>query len=96
MPKMDGIEMITKIKEINEDQLVLITSAHTETDYMIAAIKVGIDGYIIKPFEYPQLNAELYKIANRLEVLQENIVYKKHLKELLEKKTSLLVSALRT
>jgi len=95
MPKMGGIEMIEKIKEINEDQPILITTAHTDKEYMLAAIKAGVDGYIIKPFDYDQLNTELYKIANRLEIIEENRIYQKNLEDLVEKKTNMLVSALK-
>jgi len=94
MPVMNGLDMLEKIKEINSDQLVLITSAHSESDYMIGAIKTGIDGYIIKPFDFEQLNNELFKIVEKLYKFQENIEYKKHLEELVGKKTEMLSSLL--
>ena len=88
MPKMSGLDMLTKIREIDENQTILITSAHSESAYMIGAIRLGIDGYIIKPFDYKQLNYELYKIAEKLKKYAENEEYKKHLQEMVEKKTS--------
>ena len=93
MPKMNGLNMLKGIKEINKDQPIIITSAHSESKYMYGAIKMGIDGYILKPFDYEQLNNELYKIANRLKKFSENEQYKKNLKEMVEKKVSELNDA---
>ena len=39
MPRMNGLEMLAEIKKINENQAILITSAHSESEYMIKAIK---------------------------------------------------------
>jgi putative nucleotidyltransferase with HDIG domain/diguanylate cyclase (GGDEF)-like protein len=59
---------------------------------MINAIKIGIDGYIIKPFEYEQLNNELFKIVEKIDKFAQNEEYKKHLKNMVEQKTSELNS----
>jgi len=88
MPKMNGLDMLEQIKELNESQAVLITTAHSESDYMFGAIKAGIDGYIIKPFDFIQLNRELFKIAQKLQKFKENEKYKLHLQEMVDKKTS--------
>lgn len=72
MPNMNGLEMISKIKSKNENQLILITTAHTEADYMFKCIKLGIDGYVIKPFDNEQLNSELFKIVKKLNILVQN------------------------
>jgi len=94
MPKMNGIEMIKEIRKIDAEQSVLVTSAHGETDYMIGAINAGIDGYIIKPFDFKQLNYELYKIVSRLQKFQESALYKKSLENLIEKKSAVVSSLL--
>ncbi len=88
MPHMNGLEMLEKIKKIDENQNILITTAYSEPGYMFSAIKLGIEGYILKPFDYEQLNHELYKIVYKLKKFEENEEYKKHLKEMVEQKTS--------
>ncbi|MFT5661546.1 MAG: putative nucleotidyltransferase with HDIG domain [Sulfurimonas sp.] len=87
MPRMNGIEMIEAIKKINENQAILITTAHTESNYMLSAIKDGVDGYIIKPFNMEQLNYELFKSAQKIVMYKENEAYKLHLSELVADKT---------
>lgn len=88
MPNMSGLEMIGEIKKIKSDQAVLITTAHNEPEYMTGAIKSGVDGYILKPFDFMQLNQELYKMVQKLVKFQENEEYKIHLEEMVAKKTS--------
>ena len=88
MPRMNGLEMIAKIKELNDAQAVLVTTAHAESDYLLKSIKLGVDGYIIKPFDFKQLNYELYKIVDRLDKYSQNEAYKKTLLQMVEKKTA--------
>lgn len=90
MPIMNGLEMLEAIKKIHPEQLVLVTSAHSESEYMIGAIELGIDGYIIKPFDFEQLNSELFKIVEKIHIYEENAEYKKSLERLVEKKTKML------
>lgn len=90
MPKMSGLDMLKQIKELNLEQAVLITTAHSESEYMFGSIKAGIDGYIIKPFDFIQLNQELFKIAQKLQKFRENEEYKTDLQEMVDEKTSLL------
>lgn len=52
MPKMNGIDMIKEIKETDDLQVVIITSVHSDSEYLQEAIKIGVDGYIIKPFDF--------------------------------------------
>jgi len=92
MPNMNGTEMLEKIKDINSEQIFLITSAHSESEYMIKAIRLGLDGYIIKPFDYEQLNYELFKIVEKINKFAQNEEYKRHLKHMITQKTSELNS----
>jgi putative nucleotidyltransferase with HDIG domain len=92
MPNMNGLDMIEKIREINKEQIILITTAHTSSEYMSRAIKYGVDGYIIKPFDFFQLNGELFKIAEKIKKFSQNEEYKNHLQRMIEQKTSELSS----
>lgn len=90
MPVMNGIEMIEEMKKQNENQSIIITTAHTQSDYMLSAIKDGVDGYIIKPFDFTQLNTEIFKVAQKIHMLKENETYKFHLNEMVREKTHAL------
>ncbi|EDZ63196.1 diguanylate cyclase/phosphodiesterase (GGDEF & EAL domains) with PAS/PAC sensor [Sulfurimonas gotlandica GD1] len=49
MPKMNGVDMCKKIKEINTDQLLVLLTAHDSQEYLMEAINTGIDRFITKP-----------------------------------------------
>jgi len=87
MPKMAGIEMIKKIQEIHKHQAIIITTAHSTSDYLIEAIRMGIDGYIIKPFDYEELNSVLLKVSQKVYKYAQNEEYKLHLEEMVEAKS---------
>lgn len=88
MPKMGGIDMINAIRKINENQSILITTAHSQPDYLLSAIKAHVDGYIIKPFDYDLLNTELYKVAEKIKKFKENIDYRNYLQKMLIQQTN--------
>jgi signal transduction histidine kinase/CheY-like chemotaxis protein len=55
MPKMNGTEMIAKVKEINPHMPVLITTAFSDRDYLMKSIELGVNCYLVKPFKVPDL-----------------------------------------
>lgn len=63
MPKMDGIELCENIRDINPDQKILILSAHNDTEKLFKLINLGVDGFIVKPPSFEQLNQTLFKLA---------------------------------
>ena len=87
MPVLSGLDMAKEIKKINENQNILIVSAYSDTQNFIESIKIGIDGYILKPIEYNQLNTELYKTTFKIKQFKESIEYKSLLEQLVETKT---------
>ncbi|MCW8838415.1 MAG: response regulator [Thiovulaceae bacterium] len=92
MPKMDGIEMIEEIVKINNEQEILVTTAHNELNYLHSSINLGVNGYVIKPYDYDVLNHELYKISKKINKFKENENFKQHLDDMVKQKTSELES----
>lgn len=87
MPKMNGIEMAKKIKAIHSDQAIIIISAHTETDYFMDAIHMGISDYIIKPINYEEMNTVLYKLASTVHIRNENKLFHDSMYQLVQEQT---------
>jgi C4-dicarboxylate-specific signal transduction histidine kinase len=82
MPNMNGIEMITKIREISKHITILVISSNT--DHFIDLIKLGIDGYLLKPIEFEQFTNILQKVLEKLQNKHELFEYKKHLEQRVE------------
>ena len=87
MPKMNGIALAEKIKELNNEQEIIFISAYAETNYFVDAIRLGVSDYIIKPIDFVQVNKTLLKISKRIKTVHENIEYKNHLEYMVEKRT---------
>lgn len=82
MPNMNGIEMISKIREISKDITVLVLSS--QTNYYIELIKLGIDGFILKPVETNQFIEVLTKVIEKLKNKQELYEYRTNLEQKVE------------
>ena len=86
MPKLNGIEMLEGIRELDKEIPVLFLSAHNEVSYLLDGIKLGVDGYIIKPFELKPFITTLKKITEKIVLRRENENYRVHLEsEVLER-----------
>lgn len=61
MPLLDGIELSKKIRKQDPKAQILIISAHTEVDYMLAAVELSLIRYIVKPITETKLLDALNK-----------------------------------
>ena len=71
MPVMEGLDMLTKIKEHNPSQKCVMMTAHSEAKYMLRAIEVGIEYFLTKPISFDKLDEVIADLATRIE--QENL-----------------------
>jgi DNA-binding NtrC family response regulator len=51
MPKMDGMELLRRVKEEREELPVVMITAHGSVDSAVEAVKLGAFDYVEKPFE---------------------------------------------
>lgn len=59
MPVMDGITMAGKIKEIQHDAPIIITSAFGDREVLMQSIRTGVTRFIMKPIHMQELLATL-------------------------------------
>lgn len=64
MPKLDGIEFLERVREINPDVPVIMISGHGTIETAVEAVKKGAYDYIAKP---PDLNRLLITIRNAMD-----------------------------
>ncbi len=91
MPVLNGLEMIEKIRHLDNDIPILILSAHNEVEYFMQSIQLGVDGYLLKPIQLEQFMKILSKSIKNLKFQRENFEYK----NFLEEKVKLQVQELR-
>lgn len=52
MPYMNGLDMIKTIKDNGSTIPIIVMSAHTETEYISKAKELGVNEYLLKPFDF--------------------------------------------
>lgn len=81
MPKMNGLEMSQEIKKINKEQNIVVVSAYSSADIFLSSIKIGIDGYLVKPINYADMNNVLFKLCTKIKKFRENDEHQKTLEK---------------
>ncbi|MDP2077085.1 MAG: response regulator [Sulfuricurvum sp.] len=66
MPEMNGIQMIEKIKSINPNQSIIVTSACEESSYLLELINLGIGYFILKPIKADQMIDVLLNVTESI------------------------------
>ncbi len=66
MPRMDGLTLIQKIKEQESSQKIVIFSAYNTAEYLLEAIELGVDGFIMKPIEMDKMILTIKKVTDSI------------------------------
>lgn len=74
MPEMNGIEVLQKIKDSKNDSKVIILTGHDETDYLIKAVDLDVDGYVIKSIESSEFKKAVYTVYNGKKYIQPDLI----------------------
>lgn len=71
MPGMNGIEMTRRILERNSRARIIVTSAHSDHDYLIDSIEIGVSRYVMKPIDSMKLFAAVDDTLHALRLERE-------------------------
>ena len=65
MPRMDGLEMVRAIKQTHPNVPVIVTTAFSNSEFLLEAIDVNVDKYVLKPVDVRKL----------LEAINQSLLY---------------------
>ncbi len=68
MPRMDGIEVLTKLRETSQVPVIFLTSKDDEVDQVIG-LRMGADDYITKPFSQRLLIERIKALLRRRDLI---------------------------
>lgn len=74
MPKKNGIEVLEKIKKDKMNLKVLILTVHSEVEYLLKAVDIGVDGYILKDSESSELKKAISVILDGESYIQPSLI----------------------
>ncbi|HEC45093.1 MAG TPA: response regulator [Bacteroides sp.] len=66
MPNMDGLELTTAVREdpkLKDIPILMVTTRNMKED-IVGAIKLGVNGYIVKPFDAKTLSVKIGEIMD--------------------------------
>ena len=65
MPKVDGVEVIKKLRDKGNHTSVLMLTARDSADDKVKGLDLGADDYIVKPFDFNELLARIRAVVRR-------------------------------
>ena len=65
LPKMNGFELCKSIREIDQSMPILMLTALGTTDDKLDGFDAGADDYMVKPFDFRELNARITVLLRR-------------------------------
>lgn len=74
MPKKNGIDVLDEIRKRNIDVKVLILTVHNEVEYLLRAVDMGVEGYILKDSESAELKHAIHCILNGENYIQPSLI----------------------
>ncbi|MBD0381780.1 response regulator [Paenibacillus sedimenti] len=66
MPQMDGIMFVEKLREINDNCVVLMVTGYQDFEYARSLMKFGVSDYMLKPINYEELEHTIRKLAEQI------------------------------
>lgn len=93
MPGMSGLELIKNIRECSSEQHILITSAYNDSDLLIDALNLAVEGYLIKPFLTDALISYIQRVLKSLKLKAEVEAYHTRLEQMVEERTHELLQS---
>lgn len=74
MPVMNGIETLEALKKKRKKYKVLMLTVHNEIEYLLKAVDIGIDGYILKDSDSSELKRAINSVYNGEKFIQPSLI----------------------
>lgn len=74
MPEMNGLQVLEILNENNSDVKVLVLTVHNEVEYLLKAVEIGIEGYMLKDSDSSELKKAIFAIAQGDDFIQPSLI----------------------
>lgn len=74
MPKMNGLEVLQKLREMKSRVKVLVLTVHNEVEYLLKAVDIGVNGYLLKDSESAELKKAILSVVNGEDYIQPSLI----------------------
>lgn len=80
MPQMGGLELLSKVRELDSELGFIVLTAFASLDTAIEALKMGANDYITKPFKVEEIKHAINRTIERKRLTQENRELRRRIK----------------
>lgn len=70
LPKLDGLEVLRRLRQLAPTPVLMLTARGEETDRVVG-LELGADDYLTKPFSMRELVARVRALLRRAELVQQ-------------------------
>ncbi len=74
LPKIDGITLLKKLREMGHKMPVLMLTAKGEIETKVKTFGIGADDYLTKPFDFRELLARVHSLLRRTKEVKTSII----------------------
>ena len=74
MPKKTGLDVLSELKDKKSKIKVLVLTVHNETEYLMKAVEIGINGYVLEDSESAELKKAIFTIAEGENYIQPSLI----------------------
>ncbi|MGB9749968.1 MAG: response regulator transcription factor [Caldisericia bacterium] len=74
LPKIDGITLLKKIRDMGYKMPVLMLTAKGEIETKVKTFGIGADDYLTKPFDFRELLARVHSLLRRTKEVKTSII----------------------
>ncbi len=75
MPNKNGLDVLKELNQLgNRKVKVLVLTVHNEVEYLITAVELGVDGYVLKDSESSELKKAIMTILNGETYIQPDLI----------------------
>lgn len=76
MPRKNGLEVLQTLKSSKSKSKVkvLVLTVHNEVEYLMKAVDIGVDGYILKDSESAELKKAIFSIVEGENYIQPSLI----------------------
>lgn len=79
MPGMTGFELLTQLRDIDEDVPILVMTGYSSVENAVEAMKRGASDFIKKPFDFSELRLLMERALKNARLRNENKLLKRQL-----------------
>lgn len=93
MPEMDGLTLLQNVKAVRPTMMFIIMTGYPEIELAVEAIHLGVNDFLIKPFDLELAVFSVKKALEQKKMEEELESYHRSLKKLVEERTEKLQQA---